>query len=552
MPRIPLRLAIATGAVLALHGCAPDGSCLNDWCGTVVVVTPAEADVLLPPAGRLDVGIAIGDLVFIRLADVGEDMRTVGDSGFRPQLATAWRYETPTTLVFSLDPDARWHDGAPVTAADVAFTFDVYTDSVIGSQSRSRLERITAVTPRDDHTVVFRFAAPYGEQFFDAVYHMRILPRHLLDTVPRARLAEHPFGRQPIGSGPFRFVSWRAGESVELAADSAFFLGRPGVRRIIWRFAADQTTALTQLVAGEADVLNFLGGPENIQRARAAGDVRIVETQSSVYGYIAYNFRDSGRSNLPHPLFSDARVRRALTMALDRHAIVTALFGAQGLVPPGPVPPALWIWDDSLPQLPFDTAAARALLADAGWRDSDGDGVLDRGGRRLAFELILPTSSGLRRQAAVLAQEQWRRLGAEVEVGALEVNTFGERARSGRFDAAFGAYGGDPSPALIAEVWSEEAIGGFNWGRYRNTETTGLMRTAMAARTPEEVSAGWRAVAARLVEDAPAIWMYAPVMTAGVHARFEPAPIRPDQWAAELWLWRVDPARRLARDLIVH
>src|SRR3970282_2063728 len=128
-----------------------------------------------------------------------------------------------------------WQDGRAVTAADVVFTYDIYTDSLVNSPFRPALRLIRAVTARDSLTAVFQFQKRYPEMFYDAVYHMRILPAHLLRAIPRDGWRSAAFGRAPVGAGPYRFVRWKAGESLELVADSTFFLGRPHIRRVIWR-----------------------------------------------------------------------------------------------------------------------------------------------------------------------------------------------------------------------------------------------------------------------------------------------------------------------------
>ena len=545
--RKPVALAWCAGLVI-LAGCEPASTCAGDWCGTVVVVSGAEADVLLPPASRQDVGTAVSDLLFLKLADVGPSLRTVGYADFTPRLAESWRFTDPLTLELTLRSDARWQDGTPVTASDVAFTFDVYRDTLLATIARPRLDRITAMTARDARTVVVTFSRAYAEQFFDAVYHMRILPRHLLDSVPRDRLASHPFGRRPIGNGPFRFVEWRAGESIELEADSTFFLGRPGPRRIIWRFVADLNTAITQLVADEADVLNFLGGPDNVQRVEESEHLAVVEYPSSVYYYVAFNFRDPDDLSQPHPLFRDREVRRAITMAADRATIAQAVLGQRGLVPRGPISPALWIWSDQLPELPFDSAAARQMLARRGWVDTDRDGTLDRRGQPFEFELLVPTSSAPRRQAGQILQEQLRRIGVTVRLTELEFNAFLNQASERQFDAVFGAYGGEISPASVGEVWGSAAVESFNWGHYTNATVDGLIRQAMNATDAPSAARGWNAALTAIIGDAPAIWMFTPVTTAGVHSRFTNVSLRPDQWASTMWQWRVPPDRYHERD----
>lgn len=528
--------------------CAAEPTCRGDWCGTIVIVTPGEPGTLLPPAANSMTEVGLAELMFPKLADVGPELNTMGTDGFQPRLATSWEFTDSTTIRFTLNRFATWHDGVPLTAHDVTFSFEVYRDSVVGAIAWPRLKQITAVEAPDSHTVVVRFAQPYAEQFFDAVYHVRVLPRHLLDTVPRGRLAAHPFGRQPVGVGPYRFVRWTAAQFLELAGDSTFFLGRPGIPRVVWRFAPDHGSAMRQLIAGEADVLEFLGAPENIRLVERAAHLMVREYPSLFYTYLTFNLRDPQDRSGPHPLFADRAVRRAVVMAVDRPAVVRAVLGEYATVARGPLSTAMGIWSDTLPDIGFDSAAARRELARLGWRDGDGDGVLDRDGRRFAFEIAVPITSPPRIRSAQIIQDQLRRLGIEVRIAELDIETMLDRAAAGRFDATFGSYGGDPSPATIAEVWTSDAIGGFNWGGYVNPAVDRLARRAQTAPDPATAVAQWRQAVALINQDAPALFLYVPSMVAGLHRRLEDVVMRPDVWAATLWTWRIPPSRYIERD----
>lgn len=541
--------APAVLAAITLAGCELRVACPGDGCGTAVVVVGADADLLFPPLTQSTVGIHVSDLIFLSLVDIGMDMNTVGDSGFVPLLADAWTFVDPRTISFHIDTRAKWHDGVRVTAADVAFSFDLYRDTLVNSAVRSLLDPILSVEAADEQTVVFRFSQRYPEQFYDAATRMRILPKHVLDTIPRADIAFHPFARNPIGSGPYRLERWEAGQIIELAADTTFFLGAPGLRRLIWRITPDFATAVTQIVADQADILEAVVGRENIKRVREAPQLRLVNYASSLYGYIGFNLRDPDDVRKPHPLFGDRSLRRALTMAVDREAVVAAVLGEYGEVPVGPTTRMQWIWSESVPQIPFDTASARALLTESGWRDSDRDGVLDRAGRSLSFDLLVPSSSQLRRQAAVIVQDQLKRIGAELKISELEPNLWLTRTGGGDFDAAFGMWSIEPSPRALEQLWTSRGIGGSNHGRYSNTRFDRLVREAAAAEDPETARRMWHEALAQINDDAPAIWLVSPLLSAAVHRRFEGVEIRPDQWAANLWKWRVPADRLTDRDL---
>jgi peptide/nickel transport system substrate-binding protein len=475
----PRRRVFVMAAVIGVAACQRPVGCTGAYCGTVVIAAVGEPDILLPPSTEQAVSRDIEEQIFLKLADIGPSTNTIGDEDFQPLLAERWEWDGPLTLVFHLDPRARWQDGPPVTASDVAFTFDAYTDSAVASPYRAALRRVASVTARDPQTAVFRFRERYPEMFYDAVYHMRVLPAHLLRGVPRDQWKTAPFGRQPVGNGPYRFVAWRAGQTIELVADSTFFLGRPGIRRLIWRFSPDLTVATTQLVADQVDGRDQLVTPENVQRVRAAPQLTLYPYRGNTYGYIGFNLAANGDTTQPHPIFGEREVRRALTMAVDRARLVKSVFGDFAKVPPGPMSQLWWIWDPELRQLPYDTLQAGRLLSARGWRDSDHDGIRDRAGQPLAFHLLVTSTSAIRRQYARLLQEQLRLVGVQVEIDEVEASVVSERAIAGKFDAIMVAWSTDPTPSSgIAQVWTRGGFGRSNYLRYENPAFEALVERA--------------------------------------------------------------------------
>lgn len=538
--------------VVALSaGCERPGGCTGSYCGTVIDAAIGEPGTLLPPSSEDIVARDIGELLFLKLADVGLSTNTVGDEDFQPLLAERWEWDGPLTLVFHLDPRARWQDGQPVTAADVAFTFDAYNDSAVASPYRAQLKRIASVTQRDSLTAVFRFREHYPEMFYDAVYHMRILPAHLLRPVPRDQWKTAPFGRQPVGDGPYRFVRWQPAQAIEFVADSTFFLGRPPIRRLVWRFTPDLQVAITQVVADQADVREQLVTPENVQRVRAAQQITLYPYRGNIYTYFGFNLRANGDTSKPHPIFGDREVRRALTMAIDRAKLVKSTLGELGKVPPGPMSSLLWIWDPEIRQLPFDTVQAARILNARGWRDHDGDGIRDRDGQPLAFRIVVPTTSVLRRQYARLMQEQFRAVGVRADIDEVEFSVVTQRVSTGRFDTAILSRSNDPSPSTgIAQSWTRPGIGGSNFSRYANPEFDHLVDRAVAAPTRDRARPLWRAAMEIINADAPAIFLYSIDNMAAIHSRITNVQIRPDSWAALLRTWRIPPDRLIDRDRV--
>ena len=532
------RLALAIPLVLAACAKGPAGDAARAPGGTMIIATTGDADVLFPPVTSVTNGINVSDLLFCRLAELKLALNTVDDAGFRPVLARSWEHPDSLTIVFHLDRRAHWQDGAPVTAADVAFTFGVYRDPAVNSPLAPFLAAIDSVTARDSFTVAFRFRRWYPEQLYDATYHMRVLPRHLLDTIPAARLATAPFARAPVGDGPYRFVSWAAGSEIALAADPAWFLGRPGLDRLIWRVTPELATAVSGLLAGEADAMEVIPARGQLERVQQATDVRLVPYPSPFYAAIVFNLR--------RPPFADRDVRRALAMAVDRETVVRSVFGPFAEVAVGATSPMQWIWSDSISQLPFDTAAAARLLDQRGWRRGGAGGLRSSHGAPLRFTLLVPTSSQVRQQAAVIVQDELRRLGVDMRIQPLEFTVMERRTQTGDFDAALISRTIDPSPASLLQWWSPGA--GGNIGRYADTAFGSLSAAAMRARTRAEAAPLWRSALGRLNDEAPAVFLFSPRNNAAISTRFRNVTIRPDSWLATVTEWRVIEARHIARD----
>jgi len=276
----------------------------------------------------------------------------------------------------------------------------------------------------------------------------------------------------------------------------------------------------------------------------------VVEYTASVYFYMGFNFRDPQDSNRPHWLLSDRNVRRAIAMAIDHGPIVDAAFGKFGQRALGPVTPLVRVYDDEITSLPFDTARARGTLSEAGWRDTDGDGVLDKDGAKLSFEVLVPSSSPPRTRSAVTIQAQLQRVGIEVQINELEFNTFQDRVGSRQFDAMMAAWQTSPSPRGIQPLWTSAGIGGQNFGSYSSARFDSLVAVAIASTDPLIEANAWQQAFNQVNEDAPAIWLHVPVMTAGVHTRYESVSIRPNSWLATLREWRVKPGELIPRDVV--
>ena len=512
--------------------------------GTIVIVSGQYPGLPIPTLTRGLADNDIQDLLFLRLARLGPTLTTSGDRDFIPQLARRWTRRDDRTLVFELDPRARWHDGAPVTARDVVFTFTRARDPALAPAHATALRWISDVRAEGERTVVISFAKAYPTQFFDATWQVPILPAHLCDTIPPAQLATSAFARAPVGSGPYRYVRGEPGQYVELAAVPGHFLGAPALERVIYRAAADGEARINFLLSGEGDGLEQLSLKSQQDRFAGRADFRLVTLPTFQVLYALFNTRDPADPAAPHPVLGDVEVRRALVEALDRATLARALFGDAATVPIGPASQSLWVQAGPDPAAGGDTARARARLAARGWADHDGDGVLDQGGRPLAFTLIYPGTSPPRRLAAQLIQARWRALGVRVELEPLEFPAYIDRRNRHAFDVDLTGVGQDPNPAGLAQGWS--CGGGTNVGGFCDPGVDSLLVRAETA--PDGGRALYQQALRRIADDAPAAFLFAPANVVAVHRRFAHVTLRPESLWIGLAEWSVTPGRELPRD----
>ncbi len=274
-------------------------------------------------------------------------------------------------------------------------------------------------------------------------------------------------------SGPFRLESWTPQQQIVLARNARFYdkdekVALPYLDRVVIRIIPEQADQITQLMSGEVDfVTNLL--PRDAERLATHPKLELLSFWHRLV-------RGGRRGTTSTRCSSDPEVRRALTLSLDRQAIVDTLWGPYARVAVSPIINGVWAHDTTLEPWPYDPAEARRILAAKGWRDSDGDGVLDRDGKRFAFELITNAGNQPRIDAMVMIQEQLKRVGIAVEPRVLiEFNTLVHQNNTGQYEATLTGIGMDTSLDLRYGFHSDSIVGGDNISRYRNPEVDRLI-----------------------------------------------------------------------------
>jgi peptide/nickel transport system substrate-binding protein len=413
----------------------------------------------------------------------------------------------------------------------VVFSFDVFSDSTLASGAQSYLAGKVRAIAEDSMTVRVGFTERSPEQLYDATYHVRVLPKHVWDSIPRKRWEADTSLSHLVGSGPYQIQSWARGSFLTLAADTAWAGEQPSIRRAIWRFAPDPDAALNLLLAHQADLMETVGSKERTARVARDSSFRLITYPAGVYGFLAFNVAD-GRGR-PHPQLGDRELRQALARAVDRRTLATALFGDGTKPPPGPMSQLLWIWDDGIHQLPFDTAQARQEIVRIKARQS-----------LRSIDILVPATSATRRQLAVAIQEAWRRVGVPATVTTVEFPVFQERLAKGRFDSYIGAYLDEPSPRGLGDQWTRAGWAALNYGHYGNPVFDSLIQVASLEESAGKAKGLWREAMDTLNADVPAIFLYSLANVAAASRRVSDVKIDPYSWVSSLRDWKVGPKDR--------
>ena len=543
-------------AALALAGCSgsePSSTAKPaETGGTMVIASPSDATTLLAPLAGTSVDRQITDMLYDRLAELGPEMVTVGDKGFRPQLAERWEWAPDSlSIVFHLSSRARWHDGQPVRASDVRYSVAITKDPALGAPAAPMISNIDSVSVRDSLTAVAWFKRRVPEQFYDLVYQILIVPEHIFGNTPPGKLQTAEIGRRGIGSGRFRLGKWTPGQQLELLADTANYRGRPKLDRIVYSVSPDYPASVTRFFSGDADFIETLNRPEHLKKIGADTLRRAVRYPSLQYAYMAMNLRDPANPSLPHPVFGERAVRRALSMAVDRRAMLRNVFDTLGQIAYGPFPHALPVADSTLPQLPYDTVKARQLLDSAGWVMGPG-AVRAKNGRKLEFSLMSPSSSATRKAYTVLLQEAFRRIGVSVKIEEVDFGAYVAKQEARTFDAEMAAYATDPSVSGFKQSWTTAGIvkGGANFPAYSNPSVDALLDSATASYEFARTKSYARRAFETIIEDAPGIWLFEPLTVAGSHRRIHHTAMRADAWWSGIAEWSIPAGERTARDRI--
>jgi peptide/nickel transport system substrate-binding protein len=473
----------------------------------------ADAVNLLPVLASDGTSGDINGLVYNGLVRYDKDLNIEGE------LAERWEISPDNlTLTFHLRQGVRWHDGAPFTAEDVLFTYRLLVDPKTPTAYAERYRQVATAEVLDAYTFRVRYHKPLATALISWAFSVH--PRHLLEGV---EITKSPLASHPIGTGPYRFVAWQRGEKIVLEANPDYFEGPPYIQRVLYRVIPDASTMFLEMQSGGLDHM----GLTPLQYARQT-DTPAFRRRFRKYRYPAFAYTYLGY-NLHRPMFQDKRVRQALSYAIDKQEIIDGVLLGLGQVASGPYKPGSWAHNSDVSLYRYDPQRARALLAEAGWQDSDGDGVLDRGGKPLAFTIVTNQGNDQRVKAGEIIQRRLSEVGVKVKLRVVEWAAFlKEFINPGNFDATILGWSGGIDPDVY-NVWhsSKTGPGELNFIAFQNTEVDQLLEAGRRTFDQKERKRFYDRFQEILAEEQPYTFLYVPESLPVVAARFrgiEPAP----------------------------
>ncbi len=418
------------------------------------------------------------------------------------------------TLKYKLRPNIKWHDGQLLTSKDLWFTWKAVMNTHNNVVTTDGYKDIASIDYSNPHVAVVhmkRLYAPFLQQLWGVNGNAPILPEHILGKYndDKGSLNTATYNSAPVGSGPFKFVSWQRGSSVRLVAFPEFYLGKPKLNQVIFKILPDENTLLTQLQTHEIDLLargTGLNWPRYTAIATPDSGLKAIRVHSFQYAHIDFNLR--------RPLFADLNVRKALAFATNRAEIIDKI--AHGSADPAPAdqsPQLSWAYTPDVERHDYDPAKARQLLDQAGWKVGR-DGIRTKNGQRLAFDHSTQTESTNGKAIQALVQREWHDVGADVTVKNAPTNSFFDNTvngvlQGGHYDVAGFSWvaSADPDDSAIYSA-DNLAPHGQNALFWADKPATDAMNAALRTVDRNERKAQYKIVQQRLAGQVPTIILY--------------------------------------------
>jgi peptide/nickel transport system substrate-binding protein len=517
---------LCAALLLMLSACGPSQQPENhspDWDhpyppasgGTLIDAMVGEPSGLIPMIAGESAASAIASNIFNTLLKYDKNLELEGE------LAQSWQVSPDQkTVTFKLKPGMKWADGTPLTSADVLFTWKLVTDDNTRTPYGADYKLVIKAEAPDPLTFRVTYEQPYAPAL-DSWAGLQVLPEHILKGQD---INTTSFARKPIGSHYYRLGEWKNGERIALVRNPNATQGQARIDRLVSRFIPDPASQFLELMADNIDTM----GLSPIQYARIFPAREELNRKIALYKELGNAYTYLG-FNLKHKPFDDKRVRHAINYAIDKQELIDGVLLGLGEPVASPYKPGTRWTNPDLRPYAYDPEKAKALLREAGYEDHDGDGILDRDGKPLAFE-ILTNQNKQREMSAVLIQRRLKEIGISVNIRVLEWASFiGRFIKTGEFDAVVLGWSLSLDPDQYG-IWhsSQQAPGQFNFIGYNNPKVDQLLERGRLELDPDKRMKIYHAFAATLLEDSPVVYLFAGYGLPAIHKRVKgidkPAP----------------------------
>ncbi len=467
-----------------------------------------------------------------------------------PQWATEWSWsEDGKVLSMTLHDGLKWSDGTPVTPEDLVFTSDLLADPAVQTARTSNIERMEPTgRPKviDATHIEWHFTEAYNRDTQLSHTSLGFVPKHILKDADRATLNGHEFSHNPVVNGPFKLAKYEPGQRIVLEPNENFTGPaemKPRLNRVIFKVIPEYSTRLLELQNGSVDMMD--------QISVADADILREQYPNIKLYRRGYRGMDSVAWNIKNPKFSDLRVRKALAMAVDVDNLIAKLLTAKSgeayaTRAVGTVTPAACdVHNSDIKPIEYNVEQAKALLAEAGWADTNNNGTIDKDGKEFEFTMITNADNKRRGEAAIRLQSSFQAVGVKMNIEKLEFNTMTERLKNRDFEAAVMGW----AASLILDmspVWSSDLPDRkreLNYTAYSNPEVDALISQAIAATDPAVATPLWREAQAKIYEDQPYLFLYWMDEIVGVDSRFTTVNTNISSRLFHLYDWEVDPTK---------
>lgn len=494
--------------------------------GTMIDATIGEPSGLIYMVAGESAAGAISSNIFNKLLKYDKNL------DLESELAESWRISSDQkTITFKLKPNLKWSDGKPLTSADVLWTWQAVTDEKTRSPYASDYQLVKKAETPD----AFTFSVTYDQAYapaLDSWAGLQILPKHLLQGQD---LHTSAFARKPVGSNYYKLDSWTHGENIKLSRNATSVLGQAKIDKLVTRIIPDSSAQFLELMADNIDNM----GLDPIKYARIIPARPELKQKLALYKELGNSYTYVG-FNLKRKPYNDIRVRKAINYAIDKQEIIDGVYLGLGIDIASPYKPGTRWSNPDLKPYPYDPQKAKALLKEAGFTDSDGDGVLERDGKPFSFE-ILTNQNKEREKTAVLIQRRLKNVGIQANVRAIEWASFISRfIKTGDFDVVILGWGLGLDPDQF-NIWhsSQQAPGQFNFIGYNNPNIDKLLEQGRTELNPDKRQKIYHEFAKVLLEDSPIVYLSAGYGLSAIHKRVKgidnPAPPAGVGWNTYEW-----------------